>query len=324
MDDLRGRSARPEKVRAIKTSTVLAIVGPTCTGKTRLSIELASLIDGEIVACDSRTVYRHMDIGTAKPTASEQAGIPHHMLDVADPDEQYSAARYAGEARAAIAGIVGRGRLPIVVGGTGFYARSLLEGLAIPPVGPQDELRQELREFAERHGNEALHKRLAALDPESAARLSVNDVFRVVRALEVSIVTGSPFSRLASRQDAPYRVVWIGLTAQDRTYLHERIKARFREQMECGLLEETRELVRRFGRCHSIRHTVNYKELSAFLAGELSLPEAEMECVRHNRQLARRQLTWFRANASIQWYPVDTLKPDILLSDVRCFLSNSL
>jgi len=295
---------------------VIAIVGPTASGKTAVSLGVAEALGGEIVACDSRTVYRYMDIGTAKPTAAETARAPHHLLDVVDPDQRFTVAQYRDLAGQAIAGILGRGRLPVVVGGTGFYARALLEDLSIPQVEPQQDLRAELRALAESEGRQALHDRLRALDPEAAARIAANDIFRVIRALEVTMVGGRPFSELACRAESPYRTVWIGLTANDRAHLHRRIADRFARQLEDGLLAEVRELVRRFGRCPTIANTVNYKELIDCLEGEAPPDMAIEECIKHNRQLARRQLIWFRANRSIRWFAIDELDGRQLLSSV--------
>ncbi len=287
--------------------SVVALVGPTCTGKTALACRLAEALGGEIVACDSRTIYRHMDIGTAKPSPAEQAGIRHHMLDLADPDETYTVAQYSEQAARAIAGAAGRGRLPIVVGGTGFYARALLQGLDIPPVPPDDELRAALNRLAESDGNPALHARLAAIDPLAASRIAPNDRFRVIRALEVSTVTGRPFSQWQRRVEPPYRTVWLGLTYGNRISLNQAIAARFRQQMADGLLAEVSALLERYGPCRAIMNTVNYKELVPYLAGQEDLSYAESQCLRHTCQLARRQLIWFRANPAINWLACDEL-----------------
>jgi tRNA dimethylallyltransferase len=284
---------------------VVAIVGPTCTGKTVLSLKLAELFHGEIIACDSRTIYRQMDIGTAKPSPAEQATIRHHMLDVVDPAEVYTVAQYKEAAQQAVDQAGKRGRLPIICGGTGFYARALLEGLEIPAVEPQQQLRAELKRQAEEHGNEYLVEKLAKLDPLSASRINTNDLFRLVRAIEVSTVLGRPFSELAGRVDPPYRTVWIGLTVDDRSILQKRIKERFRAQMQAGLLEEVERLLKSYGPCQTLANTVNYKEFVNYLQGTCSRAQAEELCLLHNNQLARRQLIWFRSNSQICWLPVD-------------------
>ncbi len=284
---------------------VVAVVGPTCGGKTALSLAVAEKLNAEIVACDSRTIYSYMDIGTAKPSADERAHIPHHMLDLVEPDQVYTVAQYKDDGTQAIDGILKRGRLPIVVGGTGFYARALLEGLDIPAVEPQPDIRASLRKLAESQGNAALHARLVELDPASAARIGANDVFRIVRAIEVSIVCGRPFSELARRVEPPYDTLWIGLTAGNRSVLYEAIRRRFQSQMAEGMLAEVEQLLNRFGPTQSVINTVNYRELAMYLSGSLDRAEAEQQCVRHNCQLARRQLIWFRANPKINWWRID-------------------
>ena len=300
---------------------MVAIVGPTCTGKTALSLQLADQLEAEIVACDSRTIYRYMDIGTAKPSAAERLHTRHHLIDVVDPDESYSVAQFKEAGTDVIREIVERGHLPIVCGGTGFYARALLEGLSIPRVPPQPELRASLRKLAEREGNQVLHQQLAELDPESARRININDRFRLVRALEVSIVCGKRFSELAGRTDPPYRTIWIGLTASNRPLLYEAISRRYQGQLQAGMLAEVEQLLKRYGRCQSLMKTANYRELVQYLEGEIDRSQADELSVRHNCQLARRQLTWFRANRLITWFAVDRLSPDELSEQVTTIIA---
>ena len=301
---------------------VVAIVGPTASGKTALSLSISERLPAEIVACDSRTIYRYMDIGTAKPSAAERAHIRHHMLDLVDPDEVYTVAQYKEDGTKAIEDILSRGRLPIVVGGTGFYARALLEGLEIPAVEPQPELRTSLRELADTEGRPALHKKLAELDPVSAARIGVNDVFRIIRAIEVSVVCGRPFSDLARRVPPRYDTLWIGLTAANRSILYEAIRRRYHDQMAQGMLAEVEGLINRFGHSQSVMNTVNYRELATYLDGGMTRAEADQLCVRHNCQLARRQLIWFRANPLINWWCVDEIASDELPEAVLRLIEN--
>jgi tRNA dimethylallyltransferase len=304
--------------------TVIALVGPTASGKTALSLSLAAQLNAEIIACDSRTVYLHFDIGTAKPTKEEQSAVRHHLIDVADPNDNFTAADFAEQAQRAIADIVGRGKVPIVAGGTGFYARALLEGLNIPQVPAQEELRKQLREFADAFGNQALHDRLKAVDPDSALRLGVNDRFRIIRALEVHTVLGVPMSAAAGRIQPPFNCLWIGLTVNDRQYLHDTIKRRFFAQMEQGLLEETARLLACYGESQKLMHTVNYKELVQLLAGRIDARQAHTLAVQHNIQLARRQLIWFRANRQITWFPIDTLDAGRLCQAVSRHIKDAL
>ncbi|MBY0357716.1 MAG: tRNA (adenosine(37)-N6)-dimethylallyltransferase MiaA [Candidatus Obscuribacterales bacterium] len=288
---------------------VIALVGPTCTGKTALAIHLAKEFSAEIIACDSRTVYKYFDIGTAKPTAEEQAAARHHLIDVAEPEESFSAARFFDEATRCINEIEQRGKSVIICGGTGLYLRTLLEGFAMPKVGPQEELRLELNEFADQNGNAALVERLAQIDPQSAAKLNVNDRFRLIRALEVSITTGLSFSSLAQKEEPNYDTLWLGLTFADRQKHRDWMKLRIAAQMDAGMLEETKKLYERFGPSQRLLSTVNYSDLVEHIEGRLNLKQALEACQIHNFQLARRQRMWFKRNPLINWLPIDELKP---------------
>lgn len=295
---------------------VVAIVGPTSSGKTALSLRLAERMPAEIVACDSRTVFRYFDIGTAKPSAEERAAVPHHLIDVADPTDFYTVAEYREQSTHAIEQIHSANKTPFVVGGTGFYARALLEGLVMPKVGPQPQLRAELEAFADAEGNPALHARLQEIDPTTAARVNINDRFRMIRALEVSITSGEPFSTQTTREDPPYDTVWIGLTLNDRAYLDDLIKRRFDIQLQQGLVEEVETLYKQFGASQSVMSTVAYKELVEYVQGKTSLPEAVDLAMLHTRQLARKQLIWFRSNPLMKWFAIDEHSPDELATRV--------
>lgn len=303
---------------------VLAIVGPTCTGKTALSIYLGKHIPAEIICCDSRNVYKYFDIGSAKPSLAEQAAVPHHLIDIAEPNENFTAAQFARMGQEAIEAICQRSRLPVVCGGTGFYARALLQGLGIPEVAPQENLRAELKEKEENDPG-WLHRRLAELDPASAARLNPNDHFRLIRALEVCVSTGKSFSELASVQKAPYEVLWIGLSIRDREQLKVLIKKRLEEQLAAGMLEELKHLCERFGPTQKMMNTVNYRDLLKYLAGEFSMEQALIEAARHNYQLARRQMMWYKSNPDINWFYVDELSREKIelrvLEMVKAFVS---
>jgi len=301
----------------LSTKPVIAIVGPTASGKTALSLRLAEKLPVEIVACDSRTIYRRMDIGTAKPSPAEQAKVRHHLLDVADCDQTYTAANYKEDAQRAIDDIHARGKIPIVCGGTGFYSRALLEGLSIPEVPPNQVLRDELNEFADQNGNEQLLARLMDLDPVSASRLNVNDRYRVVRALEVSITLGKPFSQAATLRPAPYPTIWIGLGVQNRQYIKDLIETRLDEQMDAGLIDEVKGLLDEFGPTRALLNAVPYKEVIAYLEGQSSLEQARQDARKHNYQLARRQIMWFRANEKTNWFMVDVESRESIFSKVQ-------
>lgn len=295
-----------DKSRAANTAKpVIAIVGPTSSGKTALSLKLAEKLPVEIVACDSRTIYRRMDIGTAKPSADERAAVRHHLLDVADVNEIYTVANYKEAAGLAIDDIHTRGKIPIVCGGTGLYARALLEGLSIPEVPPNQELRDELNQFADKNGNDQLFQRLTALDPVTAERLNINDRYRVVRALEVSMALGKPFSQAATLKPPPYPTIWIGLGVNNRQYIKDLIESRLEEQFNAGLIDEVKALLLDYGPTRALLNAVPYKEVIAYLDGNCSLDAAKQDAIKHNYQLARRQIMWFRANENTSWFMVD-------------------
>ena len=281
---------------------VVAIVGPTAVGKTALAVGLAPPFAGEVVSADSRQVYRYMDIGTAKATPAERRAVPHHLLDVVDPDEPYTLADYQRDAYAAIAAIHARGGLPFVVGGTGLYVRAALGGFAIPRVPPQPEVRRALEAYARDRGAEALAARLRAVDPVAAARIDPRNVRRVIRALEVYEVTGQRISELQASAPPPWRVLAIGLTT-DRAQLYRRIDARVDWQMEHGLLEETTGLIARGYGCDLPSMSgLGYRQICMYLRGEVTLPEAISLIKTRTHRFARQQYTWFRLDdPAINW-----------------------
>jgi tRNA dimethylallyltransferase len=284
----------------------IAVVGPTATGKTALGIEIAKALETEILSADSRIIYRELNIGTAKPTLEEMQGIPHHMLDRAAPTEAYSVSRYQEEARPLAEALHRAGKLPVVVGGTGFYLRALLQEEFVPPVPPDEAFRAEMQQLAARHGSPWLHARLAERDPQRAAALHPNDRFRIIRALEIIHQTGAE----VPNQPKPlgYDVLWIGLTYADRDKLRARIDERIVAMMQAGWLEEVADLMRRYGpEAEALTKTHGYPELVGHLQGKLSLEEA-LESIRIQiHQYARRQMTWFRRNPEIYWLSVDEL-----------------
>ncbi|BAS27577.1 tRNA (adenosine(37)-N6)-dimethylallyltransferase MiaA [Limnochorda pilosa] len=294
---------------------LLVVVGPTAVGKTAVVLELAPMVGGEVVSADSMQVYRGLDVGTAKPSPEERRCVPHHLIDVAEPGERFTAARYQVLAREAIAAIHARGRLPILSGGTGLYVQAVLEPLLFPDAGEDLELRERLAREAAEQGPQALHRRLARVDPEAAARLAPGDVRRVVRALEVYERTGRPISQIqeSSRREAPpaYRTLKVGLT-RPRTRLYARIDARVEEQLARGLVDEARrllELGRETGAGASGAKTalqaLGYKELFPYLEGRENLAEATERLKRATRRYAKRQLTWFRRDPEIVWLDLE-------------------
>lgn len=289
---------------------IVVICGPTAAGKTVVAIDLARRFGGEIVGADSMQIYRYMDIGTAKPTSEERAVVPHHLVDVVDPDEPFDAARYAAVAGEAVRRLHDRGVVPFVTGGTGLYIKALIRGIFdSPPVDPS--IRESLRREAESLGPVALHERLSRLDPETGARLHVNDVFRVVRALEVLETTGDSISSHHGRHrfaDSPYEVLSLGITLE-RTALYERIDRRVDLMIQSGLLDEVRGLIDRgYGPELKPMRSIGYRHMAEFLAGRMTWDEAIRILQRDTRRYAKRQMTWFGADDTIRWVPPDQME----------------
>lgn len=286
----------------------ILLMGPTASGKTGLAIELARALPVEIVSVDSALVYREMDIGTAKPSPALRAEVPHHLVDLVDPAESYSAGRFRRDALAAMAAIRARGRVPLLTGGTMMYFRALQRGLAeLPPADPA--LRAQLDRQAAAHGWPALHARLAAVDPAAAARIQPGDSQRIQRALEVWQLVGRPLSELQAAEDSTlegWRLLKLALAPPDRAALHARIEQRFRDMMAAGLLAEVERLHAR-GDLHaglpSIR-AVGYRQLWRHVAGECELDSAVADAITATRRLAKRQMTWLRAEPELHW-PAD-------------------
>lgn len=293
---------------------ILCIAGPTAVGKTALGAALALDFRGEVVSADSMQVYRGMDIGTAKPAEEEKRGVPHHMLDVAGPEEAYSAARYAREAAICVDDILKRGKLPIVVGGTGLYMEALVTGREFAPGRTQTALREKLLERLEREGPRHMMELLQEVDPESAARLHENDTKRVVRALEVWHTSGKTISahNEETRSLPPrYDAVWIGLNYLDRKDLYRRIDARVDKMLSDGLFAEVRALLAAGAPAGgTAMQAIGYKELVGVAEGR-DTPEAAAEKIkRESRRYAKRQMTWFRKNPEIRWILWDK-EPDL-------------
>lgn len=295
---LRGEQSQP---------IVPVIVGPTAAGKSALALRLAQRCGGEIVSADSRQVYRYLDIGTAKPTPEERTLVPHHLIDVRFPDEYYSAGEYARDASARIAEVLGRGHLPIVVGGSGFYIRALTDGLFGPNIR-DPELRERLRQEARKDGLGPLWRRLCEVDPQAAERLHPNDAQRIIRALEVYECTGIPLSehQRRHRPETPFSWCFIGLRWA-RAELYARIDRRVDQMMTQGFEEEVRRLEQMgYGPELNSLQTVGYKEMFALLHGELQRDEAVALIKQHTRNYAKRQLTWFGRDARVQWIDMTT------------------
>jgi tRNA dimethylallyltransferase len=280
----------------------LAILGPTGSGKSQLALVLARRLKGEIVSCDALQIYRGMDIGTAKASAEERAGVPHHMLDLRNPDEDFSAGDYQRLAREALAGIRSRTKIPIVAGGTGFYFRALTHGLFEGP-GRSEHLRARMQQIVKRGGTRRLHRALSRADPEAAGRMSPADFPRILRAYEVFLATGKPMSWWHAHGTAALEGFrWLKLALSwPRDRLYERIELRVGEMFSSGFVEEVETLIRRYPRESHAFKAIGYRQIISHLNGALSLEEAIDDTCRESRRYAKRQLTWFRADPEIRW-----------------------
>lgn len=282
----------------LKKSKIIAVVGPTASGKTAFAVNLAHQINGEIVSADSRLVYKGFDIGTAKPTLKEREGIPHYMIDIAEPETDYSAGLYLKDAEKIIKDILSRGKVPIVAGGTGLYLNILLMNYDLPKVEPDYDLREKLKK------TDNLYEILSSLDPQTALEIDPNDRKKLIRAIEIVKLTGKPLSKSRGRKEPEYDVEWLGLN-YPREELYDRINRRVDLMMENGLVEETEKLLEKHGRINNILYTIGYQEMVSYLDGILTLDEAVDKLKQNTRRYAKRQLTWFRKNPDIKWnvYP---------------------
>lgn len=284
---------------------LIVIVGPTAVGKTEIAIQLAERLDGEIVSADSRLFYRGMDIGTAKPTPEECNRVPHHMIDVAEPDEEWNLAIFQRAAQSAIFEIHSRRHLPFLVGGTGQYIYAVVEGWQIPESKPDTELRAILENWAELIGPEGLHQRLSVLDPRAASRIDPRNLRRTTRALEVVLRTGRRFSEQAKRGRSPYRTLLVGLS-RPRPELYARIDTRIKSMLAAGFEDEVKALLRK-GYDPDLPNlsAIGYRQMIAYVKGEISLEETVILMKRNTRQFVRRQANWFKeSDPEINWFSV--------------------
>lgn len=308
-------------------NNIICIAGPTASGKTALAVALAKELNGEVVSCDSMQVYRRMDIGTAKPSLDEMHGIPHHMIDVAEPWEDFSVSRYCQMAAPIVEDIVSRGKTAVIAGGTGLYMDSLIQGNDFAPF-PSTGVREQLEQEAEREGIQLLYDRLTAIDPEAAARLHLSDKKRIIRALEVYLETGETITahnRKTQLLPPRFSPLWLGLDFENRQDLYDRIDRRVGLMLEMGLMEEIEALLASGipEKCTALQ-AIGYKEFIAALHGQCTIQEAADQVRQSSRRYAKRQLTWFRRNGHIHWL---TRKPgqgagEILSQARRIFQEN--
>ena len=301
--------------------TVIVIAGPTASGKTSLSIGIAKKIGGEIVSADSMQIYKDMDIATAKPTAEEMQGIPHHLISIVESDESFSVAAYKEKAVEAIADIFCRGRIPVVVGGTGLYIDTLVNNTTFFDFDKSDQ-REKLQMRLQNEGIEKLFDELKSVDPETAKRLHINDTKRILRALEVYYSTGKTISlqaELSHENESQYNWLIIGLTAENRDVLYDRINRRVGIMLDDGLIEEAKAFFSS-EKSSTAKQAIGYKELKGFFDGSISLEEATENLKRETRRYAKRQLTWFRRNKNINWINIDNKTSEEVLTEALAII----
>jgi tRNA dimethylallyltransferase len=302
---------------------VLALVGPTAAGKTDAAIEIAESLDAEIVSVDSMLIYRGMDVGTAKPSAEQRGRVPHHLIDLAEPSERFTVARFREEAERALEAIARRGRRALLVGGSGLYFRAAVDPLEFP--AEDASLRQVLEREAELVGARSLHLRLTRMDPAAASKIEPGNVRRTVRALEVAAVTGRPFSSFATSWDRyPAERVRAAGVSMASDVLHRRAETRVGAMMDSGFLDEVGRLVARgFGEWLTSKQAIGYAEMAAHLEGRLTLEQAVDATVQRTKALARRQMAWFRRDPRIRWFEAGEEGAGPVAGDVRRYLENA-
>lgn len=294
---------------------LIVIGGATATGKTALAIALAQQLNSVILSADSRQVYRGFDIGTAKPTPAQQQQVPHHLIDICDPRDTLTLAIYQAKAQALIAHYHAQGITPLLVGGTGLYIRSITQGLTMPQVPPQPELRAQLMAL----GQQECYQWLQQVDPVAAQRIHAHDQVRTLRALEVYYVTGVPLSQQQRREPPPYPIWYFALAGGDRQQQRARIEARTHQMLAMGWLDEIRQLQAQYGDELPLLDTLGYREMRQYLRGEVTLAEAIALTVQHTQQFAKRQRTWFRAEPGIHWLQATTLEEQLAeIHSQRC------
>lgn len=288
----------------INIKDLIVITGPTASGKTALSVELAKILDGEIVNADSMQIYKYMDIGTAKPTLSERQGIPHHLIDIVNPDEPFSVARYCECANKVIEDIHLRGKIPVMVGGTGLYVDSLVNNIKFSEIEPDDEYRNEMEKLSDEKGNEYIYKMLCDIDPESASKIKVADRKRIIRALEVYHLTGKTITwhnEQSRSVPSPYNTTMFAIDI-DRELLYDKINRRVDIMIADGLVDEVKNIMDMGIQSDATSmQAIGYKEIVEYLEGHITLDEAIDKIKQSSRRYAKRQLTWFRRNEKIHW-----------------------
>lgn len=290
-----------------KRNKVIAIAGPTASGKTSLAIEIAKALKTEIISADSRQIYKEFDIATAKPSKQEMQGIKHHLIDVVSPKEEFTVADFADKAAEVMRNLFEKGKIPVVAGGTGLYFRILLENYDMPKVAPDKELREKLHNIEKEQGVQALYDLLKQQDPVLAENMHPNNTVKIIRALEVCKTLGIPMSQAQKKKDPLYDVIWIGLghlNGEDRQFLYNRTDKRVDLMLEQGLEQEAKKLYEKYGKINSLLKTIGYQEFIDYFEEKISYEQCIEKIKQNTRRYAKRQLTWFRRNEDIKWFDI--------------------
>ncbi len=296
----------------MKKQKIIAIAGPSSSGKTNLAINLAKELNGEIISVDSRQIYKEIDIGSAKPSKDERQGIPHYMIDIIDLNSEFTVADFCDEASKIIKDIIDRGKTPILAGGTGLYFRVLLQDFDLPRVAPDKDYRNELEQFS----NNELYEKLAKEDFILSQKIHCNNRVKIIRALEVIHALGIPMSDAQKKKENKYNTLWFGLNSSDREYLYQRINKRVDIMLEQGLLNEAERLFNKYGENKILLNTIGYQELYPYLRGETDFETALENLKRNTRRYAKRQISWFSANKDIVWFDIKNEMPEIITEKI--------
>ena len=280
---------------------VIAITGPSSSGKTKLAIETAKALNGEIISVDSRQIYKELDIGSAKPALEEREGIVHHLIDVVNVTDEYTAADFCDAASYIINDIIRRGKMPILAGGTGLYFRILLQDFDLPRVAPDKKLREEL----EQKTSTELYDMLCSLDYAAAQKIHFNNKVKIIRALEVCKTLGIPMSRAQKKKESKYQTLWVGLNSQNRDFLYDRINNRVEIMFEKGLIKEAENLFNKYGKNKILMSTIGYQEIFPYLNGDITLESAKELLKQNTRRYAKRQISWFKSNEDVHWFDIE-------------------
>lgn len=307
-------------------NTVIAIVGPTASGKSALAVEVAKYLESEIISADSRQIFKEFNIATAKPSIEEMQGIKHYLIDEIEPVEEFTVADFADRASKIMNNLFEQDKIPVVVGGTGLYFRILLENYDMPRVAPNKELREELHKVEKEQGVEVLYKMLQDLDPVLAEKMHPNNTVKIIRALEVCKTLNMPMSQAQKKKEPLYDVKWFGLghmNGEDRQYLYDRTDKRVDIMLEQGLEKEAKTLFEKYGKISSLMNTIGYQEFIEYFEGSLSYDEAVEKIKQNTRRYAKRQLTWFRKNSDIEWLEIKNKTTSDIFEELKQRLCKS-